>query len=116
MQLQFPKQIHTQQTENNDPQTQEYFPVKDPPTLHKVGIGEELQRQCKFQETQGDLHRIQPSAGLTQHIQLARKEGKQGKWKRQRHRKSKHAHQRTQITALGSQNQQIADDRTGAGK
>ena len=84
------KEVERRGEGDSDPKGQKEFALNPVLLPHHVGGAQEFKGECQLEESQRDLDRIEPSAGLGQALQPPRKGREQHKRKRQREAESEH--------------------------
>ena len=110
------QQIEAQQCEHDDPDRQINLAVEQPPVVGLVGHTQELETEGDLDKTENDLHGTEPTAALGQVFQQGGEESENRKRQGKSQRESEHRHDRHPEFAGSRTNQDVADDRPGAGE
>ena len=73
------QEIATEQSENDNPESEESLTIEDMPAICQVCHGEELESKSQFEEAEYHLHHIQPSSALRHTLQPAGEDRKKSK-------------------------------------
>ena len=109
------EQVQTEQGEYHNPDCEINLPVQKTPMISLVRHAEELQTESNLDESEHNLHGVQPAAAL-ELLQQRREHRENREWQCEGHREGKHCHHRSPELALSGFDQDRTHDRTGAGE
>ena len=96
------EKIEAEKSEYHNPYSEIYLSVENTPMVGLVSDAEELESERDLDESEHDLHRVEPSAAaLLELLEKRRGECKYGERKGKCDRECKHGHHRLPELALG---------------